>query len=75
MKRKICLVLAAIALFTAIATCSGCSKESDALIGTWAGEVNYASYFNQGLQSIAGKELAENEQVKEAYLGKKKEGQ
>ena len=59
MKRKICLVLAAIALFTAIATCSGCSKESDALIGTWAGEVNYASYFNQGLQSIAGKELAE----------------
>ena len=59
MKRKICLVLAAIALFTAIAACAGCSKESDALIGTWAGEVNYANYFNQGLQSIAGEELAE----------------
>lgn len=59
MKRKICLVLAAIALFTAIATCAGCSKESDALIGTWAGEVNYANYFNKGLQSIAGEGLAE----------------
>ena len=61
MKRKFCLVLAAIALFTAIATCAGCSaaKESDALIGTWAGEVNYANYFNQGLQSIAGEGLAE----------------
>ena len=59
MKRKICLVLAAIALFTAIATFPGCSKESDALIGTWAGEVNYANYFNQGLQSIEGEGLAE----------------
>ena len=59
MKRKICLVLAAIVLFTAIATFAGCSKESDALIGTWVGEVNYANYFNQGLQSIAGEGLAE----------------
>ncbi|MBE6959683.1 MAG: hypothetical protein E7448_03040 [Ruminococcaceae bacterium] len=59
MKRTICLVLAAIALFTAIAACAGCSKESDALIGIWAGEVNYANYFNQGLNSIAGEGLAE----------------
>lgn len=56
MKRTISLILIAVLLFCSIA---GCSKESDALIGTWQGEVNYAEYFNQGLQSVAGEGLAE----------------
>ena len=37
---------------------AGCTKETDALIGTWEGEVNYADYFNQGLTESAGEELA-----------------
>ena len=62
MKRILCLALVAIVLLSCFA---GCSKESDALIGTWAGEVNYAEYFNQGLQSVAGEGLAEYWAVEE----------
>lgn len=56
MKRTICLVLVTILILSSLA---GCAKDSDALIGTWEGEVNYAGYFNQGLQSVAGEALAE----------------
>ena len=59
MKRTICLALAALMLLTVILSCVGCSTEADQLVGTWAGEVNYAQYFNQGLQSVAGEGLAE----------------
>ena len=62
MKRILSLALVAIVLLSCFA---GCSKESDALIGTWQGEVNYAEYFNKGLQSVAGEGLAEYWAVEE----------
>lgn len=62
MKRILSLALVAIVLLSCFA---GCSKESDALIGTWEGKVNYAEYFNQGLQSVAGEGLAEYWAVEE----------
>jgi hypothetical protein len=59
MQRKICLALAAVMLLTALLSCAGCATDADKLVGTWVGEVNYAEYFNQGLQSVAGEGLAE----------------
>ena len=58
----------ALALLLLVLTFAGCSKETDALIGTWAGEVNYASYFNEGLSSTAGADLAAYWKVDEFKL-------
>lgn len=57
-----------LALLLLVLTFAGCSKETDALIGTWAGEVNYASYFNEGLSSTAGSDLAAYWKVDEFKL-------
>lgn len=65
MKRILSLSLALVLL---ILTFAGCSKETDALIGSWEGEVNYADYFNQGLAATAGDELAAYWKVEEFKL-------
>lgn len=57
-----------LALLLLILTFAGCSKETDALIGTWEGEVNYANFFNQGLTASAGEELAAYWNVEEFNL-------
>ena len=58
MKRILSLALA-VFMAVALLCFSGCSKESDALIGTWEGDVNYAPLFNQMIQSAAGEGLGE----------------
>lgn len=65
MKRILSLSLALLMLALLF---TGCSKETDALLGTWEGEVNYASYFNQGLAESAGEALSQYWQVDEFNL-------
>jgi hypothetical protein len=62
------ILSSSLALLLLVLTFTGCSKETDALIGTWAGEVNYASYFNEGLASTAGSDLAAYWKVDEFKL-------
>lgn len=68
MKRILSLSLAVLMLTAIVLTMSGCSKETDALIGTWTGEINYAGYFNQGITASAGEALAEYWKVEEFNL-------
>ncbi|MBE6976207.1 MAG: hypothetical protein E7439_03290 [Ruminococcaceae bacterium] len=68
MKRALSLALAVLMTAAALLCFAGCSKETDALIGTWEGDVNYAPLFNQMIQSVAGEGLAEYWTVEEFRL-------
>jgi len=55
MKRILSLALALLLLFAF----SGCTKETDALIGTWEGELDDAAYLNQLIRTSYGEAMAQ----------------